>query len=264
MVRRGLGFVLLALAACGGGGGGGEGGGPSGIGLQDLDADGSIYVIAFGDSITRGQGDGVRATHVPDVGTAGYPARFRSLAGVPVANFGVLGEQTSSGVRRLPSVVANNPADYVIILEGVNDILPERDVDTIGNLRTMVDAVFVSGAQPILGTLTPTCCNHAFSAPISRIEMLNAAIKQLAIDRAAELTAQTGVEVEIPVIDFFAAFIPPTDPPTPAAIDASSGLLFEEGLHPTPRGYDLMAATVFAAFFGEPPPTPAPAATPTP
>jgi lysophospholipase L1-like esterase len=253
-----LGVGLGLLVACGGGGGGGGDEGPTGIGLADLDLDGNTYVIAFGDSITRGQGDGVRASHVPPIGEAGYPARLRDLAGVPVANFGQLGEQTSSGVRRLPGILTRNPADYVIILEGVNDILPEREVDTIANLRTMVDDVFSAGAQPILGTLTPTCCGHAISAPIARIESLNGEIKALATQRAAELTAQNGTEVVIPVIDFFAAFIPPTTPPTPAAIDSSSGLLFEEGLHPTPAGYDVMAIAAYTAFFGGPPASPTP------
>ena len=259
MIRRAIVAVLVSAmaAACGGGGGGGGGGGPTGIGLEDLDADGNVYILAFGDSITRGQGDGVRSNHVPAIDIAGYPARLRDLAGVPVANFGVPGERTSQGVDRLPAILSRNRADYVIILEGVNDLLPGRDVDTIGNLRAMVDQTFIAGAQPILATLTPTCCNHSFSAPIGSIQHLNAQIQNLAVTHAAELTTATGVEVVIPVIDFFSAFIPPTVPPTPPTIDASSGLLFEEGLHPTPAGYDVMAVAAYTAFFGEPPLPPA-------
>jgi lysophospholipase L1-like esterase len=195
---------------------------------------------------------------VPAVATAGYPARLSAIAGVPVANFGVLGERTSDGVDRMPSVLTRNPADYVIILEGVNDILPGRNVDTIANLKTVVDQVFIAGAQPILATLTPTCCDHSFSAPIGAIQNLNTQIQNLATTHAAELSTATGTEVTIPVIDFFSAFIPPTDPPTPPTIDASSGLLFEEGLHPTPAGYDVMADAAYTAFFGKPPAVPTP------
>src|SRR5258705_6051874 len=41
--------VILLAAACGGGGGGGS----DGIGLEDLNKDGQVLVLCFGDSITR-------------------------------------------------------------------------------------------------------------------------------------------------------------------------------------------------------------------
>jgi lysophospholipase L1-like esterase len=125
----------------------------------------------------------------------------------------------------------------VILLEGVNDILNGRsDAEIIDNLIGMVGIVIGTGAQPILATLPPTCCDRRFSQPESRIRSLNARITSFA-------TVNT-----IPLIDFFAAFVPDpamTNPP----YAPSSGLVHvPEGLHPTPLGYDVMAATASEIF----------------
>jgi lysophospholipase L1-like esterase len=238
MIRGWNAIVALAVfvAACGGGGGGGGGGEPAkrGIGLEDIDGDGEIFVIAFGDSITRGVGDGPDAdAPPPPLQTAGYPARLQALLGVPVFNFGIPGEETREGVRRLPEVLQRTRADYVIILEGVNDIEFGRDGDAVENLQSMVGTVFESGSMPILGTLTPTCCTHSTTAPEDRILRFNDAIRAIA-------TAGN-----VPVIDFHAAFVP--DPMI--GFDPSSGLIqVPEGLHPTPLGYDVMARAAADAF----------------
>jgi lysophospholipase L1-like esterase len=105
-------------------------------------------------------------------------------------------------------------------------------------MQSMIDSVIAAGAMPLLGTLTPTCCNHRQQLPINHI---------LAYNDALRLMATTN---SIPLIDFFAAFtgLPEGD------YDETLGLIHvPEGLHPTPAGYDLMATTAWEIFVNGPP-----------
>lgn len=221
--------LSLVIAACSGGGGDGGGG----IGLDDLDGDGQVVILAFGDSITRGQGDGPSPNDVPPTTTAGYPARVQAATGVAVFNSGVGGEQTPSGRQRLQSILAASSSDFVVILEGVNDIERRNDGLALQNLQGMIDDVIADGGIPIIGTLTPTCCNHRNSVPASNVLRFNDAIRTMAQQNS------------IPLVDFYTAFVGTPD----GVFDTTSGLIHvEEGLHPTPAGYDVMADALIDVF----------------
>ncbi|MGH7803661.1 MAG: SGNH/GDSL hydrolase family protein [Candidatus Binatia bacterium] len=221
-------LVSAALAACGGGGGGSS----RGVSLRDLNADGDIEILAFGDSITRGQGDGAVSGSIPP-GIGGYPGRLQEMLGVPVINAGVQGEDTSEGLARLRGLLASTDADYVIILQGALDIENRRTEEAARNLEAMVDLAQADGADVLIGTVLPTCCTHRGIIPNGSINTLNSRIVEIA-DRTS-----------IPVIDFHRAFVPSEDAP----YDESSGLLhLPDGLHPTPTGYDVMASTAAQAF----------------
>ena len=242
--------TFTLVAACGGGGGSD----PRKPLLEDLNADGRLIVVAFGDSITRGVGDGARSTSIG----GGYPARVGPLLVADeltepsepplltpeIVNRGVPGERMTEGRPRLQRTLPGSGADYVILLEGINDI-GERQTDrALRILPQMVGDVFANGAVPILGTLPPTCCAHANQAPPSEIGRYNGAIIGLAQANGLIL------------VDFNVGFIVP--PKT--SFDPADGLIHApEGLHPTPRGYDAMAAAVLAGLrVGPllPPPTP--------
>ncbi|MGH7898738.1 MAG: SGNH/GDSL hydrolase family protein [Candidatus Binatia bacterium] len=199
-----------------------------GIPFQDVNGDGAIVLLAFGDSTTLGTGDGSdpRGTPPPP---AGYPARLEILLDAPVVNAGKGGEQTEGGRSRLPGVLAQVQPDFVILLEGVNNVIAGNTGRLIGDLQAMVDAVLATGALPILGTLTPTCCEHSDIS--STVRAVSSNIRSLA--------ASNG----IPTADFFSAFAPS------GTYSTSSGLLHApEGLHPRPAGYDAMAVTVANLF----------------
>ena len=117
-------------------------------GLVDLNCDGQVTIVCFGDSITEGWGDN----------WIGYPGRLQILLpNVRVFNFGISGEKTPVGRQRAPSVFSavSNP-DYAIILEGVNDFfLPNPNASsTRNNLLNIVSTAQASGAIALLGTLT--------------------------------------------------------------------------------------------------------------
>ena len=217
-----LGFVTLAFAACSHDGGGD----PSGHALEDVNHDGRVVVLAFGDSITRGVGDGTRPGDTPP-GTGGYPSRLENLLGVTVVNDGSSGERTTDGLPRLQRDVKDTHPDYAILLEGTNDLLGGDDPHrAIGNMHSMIDAVRAAGAIPLLGTIPPLCCNVESSHPPSAT---------LAYDRDLRaLAASSGVGL----IDFYSTFAGGPE----AAYDPGRGLLHSpEGVHPTAAGYDSMA-----------------------
>ena len=175
-----LAFVALGTAACGGGGGGPR--------LMDVTGDWQITLLAFGDSITRGVGDGNNELATPAVSVAGYPARLIAILGLPVINAGKGGERTVAGLPRLTATLVANPeVDYVIILEGVNDLLDngsdeEAQAETLENLRGMIQVVLGMGRIPVIGTLTPICCNQEFSIDAADVASLNDGIRNLAFE----------------------------------------------------------------------------------
>jgi lysophospholipase L1-like esterase len=139
---RWLGSVALALsvASCGGGGGGGGGSNtPKGIGLEDLNGDGVVTVLCFGDSITRGVGDGPSADSLPP-SPAGYPQRLqpelapKTTLPLVVIDDGNPGERTPAGVSRLRGDLRDTNPDYTILLEGTNDVEDGHTDDALGNM----------------------------------------------------------------------------------------------------------------------------------
>jgi lysophospholipase L1-like esterase len=232
--------LSLAVAACGGGGGGGDDGGsaPQGTSLEDLNLDGRVRILCFGDSITRGVGDGPSAESTPPA-PAGYPARLQPLLApetalpLDVIDGGRAGERTNTGVSRLQRDVPLNQPDYVILLEGSNDVEDGHTRDALDNMQRMIDTVFANGAMPLLGTITPSCCNHKNQLPEGAILAYNSQLRAMALNNS------------VPLIDFYAAF---ANGPQ-ASYDSTLGLIhIPEGLHPTPAGYDLMAVTAQKIF----------------
>ena len=106
--------------------------------------------IAFGDSVTWGYG----------AQTEGYPPRLerklnKEFGPSIVINEGIGGERTTSGMARINSVLSKDNAEYILIMEGTNDLL-EHSVDTIMfDLGQMVDRSKKFGTTPLLALLSP-------------------------------------------------------------------------------------------------------------
>jgi lysophospholipase L1-like esterase len=231
--------LALSVASCGGGGGGGGGSNaPKGIGLEDLNGDGVVTVLCFGDSITRGVGDGPSADSLPPA-PAGYPERLqpelapKTTLPVVVIDDGKPGERTRAGLRRLRGDLQDTNPDYTILLEGTNDVESGHTDDALGNMQQMIDAVIADGAMPLLGTITPSCCSHKNQLPEPAILFYNDQLRAMAVNDS------------VPLIDFYSAFANGPE----ATYDSTLGLIHvPEGLHPTPTGYDVMAATAQKIF----------------
>jgi len=172
--------------------------------LPDVNGDGKVVVLCFGDSVTLGGARGA------------YPAWLRSyfVPTVQVINQGKYGEWTADGVKRLAPLLDQLHPDYVIVQEGVNDAIREgcANVDAIeGNFKQMIDRIHGAGAIPFVGTI--------FAAPSYAGES-----GERCIDRINQMIA--GLPAER--IDFAAAI-------------RGHGDLMLDGLHPNNRGYEVLA-----------------------
>lgn len=87
-------------------------------------------VLAFGDSLTLGVG--TSKSH-------SYPSVLAVLSGLKVINSGVSGETTDDGLIRLSQQLNRTTPDLIILIEGGNDILRNRDFSEIkSNLTAMI------------------------------------------------------------------------------------------------------------------------------
>ena len=118
-------------------------------GLADLNCDGRVEIVCFGDSITFGVGDSLKL---------GYPGRLVQLRpGLFIRNLGDPGERTANGKGRASRRFSQyQTADYAIILEGVNDYFQtdHTSTNTRDNLLSMVRSASATGAVTMLANLT--------------------------------------------------------------------------------------------------------------
>lgn len=99
-------------------------------------------IVAFGDSLTAGIGTDKANS---------YPSALARLSGLEVVNAGVSGETTNEGLVRLPKVIEKHNPDLIILLEGGNDILRNRDYQRIErNLDQMIQVVLEQDIQVVL------------------------------------------------------------------------------------------------------------------
>ena len=204
--------------------------------VDDLNQDGFVTALAFGDSITRGVGDGLAPGLFIDfvsssqVGS-GYPGRLRSFLGIPVSNSGVPGEiATIDGVRRLSLELASQQPDLVLVMEGSNDaIFAVSSREYADAIQSMINYAFAYGAEPVLITLLPPCCNRAgrsaFTEEFSRV------LRKLALIN------------DITLIDLERVWKNSCD----QRLECSFYNL-PDGLHPNTRGYDLLAQAISGAL----------------
>ena len=185
-----------------------------------------FLIDTVGDSITSGypyylplEGNGC----TPPCG--GYQPKLQSLllaAGkdVLVRNYGVRGASTADGVARIDALLDSSSPQFVLIMEGTNDLLFLSPNTVYRNIAYMVDATLARGEVPVLGTIPPDSYNAVQNLNKPIVET-NALLRQLARDRGIGLA------------DHYAALI------------GNWPNLTYEGLHPNLAGYEVMARTWF-------------------
>lgn len=176
-------------------------------------ADSRPVVVAFGDSLSAGFGAPAGQSY-PDflqkeLDAAGY--RYR------VVNHGISGDTTSGGAARISEATALKPE--VIILElGGNDGLRGLPIQTTRqNLAEMIEQSQASGAKVLLAGMTlPRNYGPGYIRDFERI------YKDLAREKGTAL---------IPfLLD---------------GVATRADLMQRDGIHPTPEGNRIVAATVF-------------------
>jgi lysophospholipase L1-like esterase len=197
--------------------------------------------------------DANRALHVPSTGEArvvfmgdsitdAWPQpRFgRFFEGKPYVGRGISGQTTPQMlVRFRPDVIALKPR-VVVILAGTNDIAgntgPISNEEIQGNLASMAELAKAHNIRVVLASILPVSAHHTrpdavpqtTSRPMSRIVAINEWLRAYA---ASERHVY---------LDYFSAMID------------QSGLLRAElsadDLHPTAKGYEMMAPLAEAAI----------------
>jgi lysophospholipase L1-like esterase len=189
----------------------------------------NVY-LAFGDSITRGDGSTDEEGYVDDLA-----AQLRSFWGrADMVNDGQPGTRSTAGEARIPGSLAQSRAAYALILYGTNDwnepecrsAFPCYTVDA---LRSMVQDTRSAGAHPIVGTIPPVNPNYADRNATERndwVRRMNDLIRQMAAQQRAQVAEIHG--------DFLKQ---PSLPP-----------LFFDFLHPNDQGYALISQSFFRAI----------------
>ena len=88
-------------------------------------------ILAFGDSLTYGNGATTEES---------YPAVLEKLSSRKVINAGISGEESGSGLKRLPGLLEQHKPQLMILCHGGNDFLRKKDMGKMeSNLRTMIN-----------------------------------------------------------------------------------------------------------------------------
>jgi lysophospholipase L1-like esterase len=244
---------------------------------------GAMNFVAFGDSITAGEnGDeppppGFSATANPNCGPAtsaavrhvaearpsfidvgnAYPTQLLNMLNArfpgetfSMANEGLPGETAQDGVKRLsPCVLMTDHPGVLLILEGINDLsgfdfapTPSQEQTIVGYLTTdvsnavsaSVSFIFVSTILPVTNCTSgnPDDCRVGPSVNVDA-SVANAAIDQTNAIIRAGIRGAT-------LVDGNAALR--------AADPTLATLIGDDGLHPTPAGYTVLAQAFMDAI----------------
>jgi lysophospholipase L1-like esterase len=190
--------------------------------------------LCFGDSITEGRGDD------PARAEKGYPPRLQVLlqtAGVSatVINKGLGGERTPDALSRIDGVVALGvPGDYLLLMEGTNDISRAISTETtIFNLDEMARRAEAKGMLALHATVIPRKPDSKVDADNIVNDALNGSIRNLAGVR--QRREADPYEVFRTTPNTFSFYVLVADDPVG---------------HPNSAGYDLMARVFFNALQG--------------
>ena len=184
-----------------------------------------IKFVAFGDSITEGATS--MAPLVMLAGPETYPYKLEQLLlqryptqAIAVSNRGRGGENTPEGAIRLPSVLAAEQPEVLLLLEGVNAIDILSTSAQANALESMIDKARRAGVETIIATVMPVLPSwrHYRTTMPEKIAALN--------ERIFELSAEYRIG---PPVDLFAIF------------EAHPELIGGDGLHPTPEGQTRIA-----------------------
>lgn len=176
---------------------------------------GPTKYIAFGDSITEGNN-----------AVEEYPSRLgtklnQNIGPSIVVNAGLGGERTFEGVDRIDSVLNEHNGQYLLLMEGTNDVTWHFSTESIiFNLGEIIDRAVAFGTTPLIAQLTP----RDDSLDGRTHDEINPAIVNLAAEK------------NIICVDQYTTM-------------ATDKLLYMcDHIHPNEAGYELMSQTWFDAI----------------
>ena len=200
---------------------------------------GAGRILAFGDSITAGtDGGGTLVPGAVDGSTEtpfAYPRvldpllidRYRLQSPIVYAR-GRPGEYATEGLFRLRTAIAETRPDVLLLMEGTNDLLfgSAGAADAAIAIRLMVQHAKSQNVRVLLSTVIPQRAGGVRKRDVmaALVPVLNEQIRQIATSE------------NVPLVDMNAVFA------------ADMSLLGVDDVHPTARGFRVMAETFFAAI----------------
>ena len=190
--------------------------------------------LAFGDSITSGVLSRVRFAAAGSGPPTSYPARMEAMLTerypdqmLTIINAGEPGERSYEGRIRAPRVLDALRPEVMLLLEGINQLVHFTPARVADDLDSIVRAAQRREVQVLIATLTPIGAVKEEQRPGTReaVDSLNRRIRSIAQTRSLG-----------PVVDLFGAM---NDQPR---------LLGDDGLHPTPEGYHVIAEEFLEAI----------------
>lgn len=193
-------------------------------------------ILAFGDSITWGTSSPPQPMRIRSAGEPGsYPAVLLGLLQtryaaqtITVINEGLPGEHvTQTGEDRLDRVVDQHRPDVVIVMEGVNDMNDRKNPNTVSDtLRLSVRRVVRMNVPLVMvSTVLPVVEGRGKVVNPAGVDALNAGIRSWAVAERAVLV--DGYTIMAPMKEL---------------------LIGQDGLHPTPAGFEFIANMFFEAI----------------
>jgi acyl-CoA thioesterase-1 len=183
---------------------------------KNIDRTGWPVIVAFGDSLTAGQGVAYDKAYPSqlqaELDRLGYKYR--------VVNAGISGDTTAGGLNRIDSVLAHKP--QIVILElGPNDALQGMPIDNMkANLQKIIERLQQARVTVVLAGM---------QIPPNYGPDYTEAFRQTYIDLAAK--------DQLPLIPFFLD-----------GAAAKPELNQMDGIHPTAEGYVYVVKNVMATL----------------
>jgi len=206
--------------------------------LTDVTGDGAVTVVAFGDSITYGVGDGGNpGDYVDEIDRSGeprgYPKRLSAAISAGVSNGGSPGERfLYDGFERLIPFIIGGDVDTVIFMEGSNDAVHRiegRDYRIA--LQRSINVARAEGKNILLNTLPPPVALRSSLALYTTLY--------------SSIIRDLGVINSVSVADIEQRFRE-----TCPDLDNCRLYNIPEGLHPNTAGYDAISQVVAEALGG--------------
>lgn len=181
------------------------------------DASPKIRIVAFGDSITAGFGATPYSVYLQQQLDA-------NECNSVVINEGFSGEESFEGAARIESVLAKHQPNYILIMEGANDVISGVSAQiTAASIATMIDKSISAGATPIVSSITPN--TQSGSELLIIPQVYNPSIQQEAAKRSVRF------------VDNY------------AALQGNNwGQYNFDGLHMTDQGQNVLAQEFFKAI----------------
>jgi len=191
-------------------------------------ASAQIRIATVGDSITQGvpyyNSSGNGCTNC-----GGYQPYLEPLidaeswsAGT-VYNYGIAGEWSNEGAGRIPGIISSINPDYVLYMEGTNDLWYVSPGTVHDRVRSAVDNILAGGKVPIIGTLLPDTRGNANND--KQIPQTNDLIRTMLVEKEVQLA-------ELYYATSYSGWVS----------------LMADGIHPNQSGYQLMANTWYTAL----------------